>query len=61
MDINVSLLVLEWYICNFKVYKDIEVILDIYKDIDEIFPSKYYIQSDVNYTNTIKKRRIYSV
>ena len=38
MDINVKSITLDGHICNFKVYKDIEVITEIYKDINEIFP-----------------------
>ena len=38
MDIDVSFIVLDGYICNFEIYKDIDVIFKVSKDIDEIFP-----------------------
>lgn len=38
MDINENFIVSKWYICNFKVYKDIKVICKVFKDVNENFP-----------------------
>lgn len=40
LDIYVNFIVLDGYMCNFKVCKDIEVRLKVCKDIYEIFPKK---------------------
>lgn len=37
---DVIFIVLKGYTRNIKVYKDIEVILRVYKNVNEIFPKK---------------------
>ena len=44
LDISMNLIDWEWYICNFKFYKDIKVILNVCKDIYENFPINITIQ-----------------
>ena len=38
LDIDVNFLALKGYICSFEVYKNIEVILKVFKDMSEILP-----------------------
>ena len=38
LDIEVKFVGLEGHICSLKFYKDIEVILKVFKDMNEIFP-----------------------
>ena len=43
MDKHEYFVFLKGYWCNFKFYKDIDVIKGFFKDIDEILPIIYYL------------------